>query len=438
MNNRGVEPSAARSELIVREAWSRSRAHGIDPRQVRRQDFDPLRLRRAQERARLLREAAEPALGPVHELMGAEPHMVVLSDPEGFIVRLLEPPAQGDVGRPTNFFEGASWSERDIGTNGVGTALAVGDPVLISGPEHFVGEYQRWTCVGIPLRMPDGTLAGALDFSLPNERMSSHTWGWALSVAAAVEAELARREPLSPVSAELRRLEEWDRRKDEALASLAHELRNPLNVMVMLLDSVDRFESDPARLGALTSRLRHQASRLTRVVGDVGDIARVKRGALLVREEPVELNEVARLALEASVPEFHRRRHRLEVRLCAAPLVVKGDADRLEQILTNLLTNAAKYTPPGGWVTLQSEAAPGQAVVRVRDDGFGIADTDLERIFDEFTRVVPRSGDPGGMGIGLALVRDLVRLHHGTVTARSEGPGRGSEFEVRLPLLALR
>jgi signal transduction histidine kinase len=123
------------------------------------------------------------------------------------------------------------------------------------------------------------------------------------------------------------------------------------------------------------------------------------------------------------------------MRLASHPLLVDGDPDRLEQVFTNILGNAAKYTPPGGNIVVDSRAAGGEARVRVRDDGRGIEPQDLGRIFGEFTRVVRSTDDPGGLGIGLALVKSLVRLHGGSVTARSDGPGKGSEFEVVLPLV---
>jgi len=127
------------------------------------------------------------------------------------------------------------------------------------------------------------------------------------------------------------------------------------------------------------------------------------------------------------------RHHTLAFRAGPRPLTIAGDPERLEQVFANLLVNAAKYTPPGGTIVLEAEAAPGEARIRVRDDGLGIPPEDLQRIFDEFARVARPDGDPGGLGIGLAVVRNIVRLHGGTVSARSEGLGKGSTFEVVVP-----
>lgn len=436
----------------VRQSWLRSAAHGVDAHAVRPQTLEQRRLAEARSRSGPLLEAAERSLQVIHQTLGQEPHMAALSDPDGLIVRLLAPRGAIGPGLASNLFEGASWHERDIGSNGIGTAIATEDAVTILGPQHFADDYMPWTCIGVPLHHPGGRLAGALDVSVRNERSSSQTLGWTLSVAEKIETALARTsaarridDALDPARLERtvgelldeqRRLEEWDRRKDSALASLSHELRNPLNVLEMLVDLAQRVAGDPVRFGEIAARLRRQTRRLTRLVADIGDVVAVKRGALVVRAERVDFNEIARQATEATRPEVERLGHKLIVSLSPAPLPVDGDPDRLEQVLTNLLTNAAKYTPAGGVVEIESEASAGTAVVRVRDSGHGIASEDLSHIFDEYSRVVPPGADPGGMGLGLTLVKNLVRLHHGTVTPRSEGPGRGSEFEVRLPLRA--
>jgi signal transduction histidine kinase len=325
-----------------------------------------------------------------------------------------------------------------------------------------------------------------LNLSVHNDRMSRHTWGWTLSLAQTIEGALANitppsaREELAALDDPLTnlrelfdrftaeaevsrnrafveqahrdlaraeeqvrgmihslrqdhaRLEEWDRRKDDALATLAHELNSPLAVIFMLLEAAEAAPDGGS--GETTARLRKQALRLSRVIRDVADMARVKRGGMTIEIEPVDLNQVARAAIEAALPGSTRKGQRLNADLCESALVVNGDPGRLEQVVTNLLTNATKYTPPGGSIVIESAADGAEAVLRVRDTGHGIAAENLERIFESFARVIPASGDPGGMGIGLSLVANLVRLHDGTVRARSEGPGKGSEFEVRLPL----
>jgi signal transduction histidine kinase len=203
--------------------------------------------------------------------------------------------------------------------------------------------------------------------------------------------------------------------------------------MALSLELLGRSTEVPGRVEAVHERLRHQVKRLGKVIGDISDATRVKRGALQIHTEPVDLNDVLAQAAESVRPQMNDRHHTLAVRPAREPLTIAGDPERLEQVFTNLLGNAAKYTPPGGTIVLEAEAAPGETRIRVRDDGLGIPPEDLQRIFDEFARVARPDGDPGGLGIGLAVVRNIVRLHGGTVTAHSDGLGKGSTFEVRLP-----
>jgi signal transduction histidine kinase len=472
----------------VVEAWLRSRAYTIDAHNVRRQQPDAARLGQAQVRSRDLLEAAEPSMRLVDDILAAEPHMVILTDADGLCLRLMAPRAQILADPAGNTFEGASWHERDVGSNGIGSALATKQPLVIMGPQHFADDYLHWTCMGVPLRSAGGELLGVLNLSVHNDRMSRHTWGWTLSLAQTIEGALANTTPPSAreelaalddplttlrdlfdrftAEAEVARksafveqahrdlaraeeqvrgmvqslrqghaqLEEWDRKKDDALATLAHELNSPLAVIFMLLEAAEAAPDGLGGRGDTTARLRKQAIRLSRVIKDVADMARLKRGGMTIEIEPVDLNQVVRAAIEAALPGSTRKSQRMNADLCESALVVSGDAGRLEQVVTNLLTNATKYTPPGGSIVIESAADGAEAVLRVRDSGHGIAAENLERIFESFARVIPAEGDPGGTGIGLSLVANLVRLHDGTVCARSEGLGKGSEFEVRLPL----
>ena len=176
---------------LVRAAWERCRAYGLDPRSLPRQTVDPEALRRAHQRSRQLLAAADPFLRRVHETLGDQPHLIALADREGIILGLLADPTAREHGAAANLFEGASWEERACGCNGAGTALATGQPLVLIGPEHFMDAHVGWTSVGIPLRDPIGQLVGALDLSVPNEQISLHSWGWMLSIGQGVEAGLA-------------------------------------------------------------------------------------------------------------------------------------------------------------------------------------------------------------------------------------------------------
>jgi PAS domain S-box-containing protein len=231
-------------------------------------------------------------------------------------------------------------------------------------------------------------------------------------------------------------LREADRRKDEFLATLAHELRNPLapisNAVQLLRVGADAATRDDAR-----HIIERQLLQLVHLVDDLLDVSRISQGKVVLRRESVDLAAVVQTAVETSRPALEAGRHTLTVRLPpAGTLVVDADVTRLTQIIANLLNNAAKYTPEGGSVSVSAERDEGHALVCVEDSGVGIPPELLPRVFDMFAQVdrtLARS--QGGLGIGLALVKRLVEMHDGTVTAQSDGHGRGCRFAVRLPLL---
>lgn len=229
-------------------------------------------------------------------------------------------------------------------------------------------------------------------------------------------------------------LSDADRRKDEFLATLAHELRNPLapirnSLQIMRLRKVD----DPQILWA-RDVIERQTLQMTRLIDDLLDISRITRGRIQLKKEIVELGDVVRRAVETARPLIEERHHDLNVSIPKPSIPVNVDPVRLEQILTNLLNNAAKYTEPHGHIWLTVEPGNPQVAVRVRDDGIGIAADLLPRVFDMFVQAEPgKDRAKGGLGIGLSLVQRLVEMHGGSVSAHSDGPGRGSEFVVRLP-----
>jgi signal transduction histidine kinase len=258
----------------------------------------------------------------------------------------------------------------------------------------------------------------------------------------------ARTRESERLAAELRAraeaLAETDRRKDEFLAMLAHELRNPLGAIAnasYLLEQLGAGDRDE-RLAKPVAIIRRQIQHLVRMVDDLLDVSRITRGKVELRREPLDLGEVLQHAVEAARPLAASKGQSLRMKLAGPPLPVVGDATRLEQVFSNLLRNALKFTDEGGNVEVSArrdgEGAGAEAVVRVRDDGIGIPADLLPRIFDLFAQGeqgLDRAG--AGLGIGLTLVRSLVEMHGGRVEARSDGPGRGSEIEVRLPLAPL-
>ena len=224
-----------------------------------------------------------------------------------------------------------------------------------------------------------------------------------------------------------------DVRKDQFLATLAHELRNPLAPISNSLQ-VLRVASDPVQWSNSRAIIERQVAQLVHLVDDLLDVSRISRGKLELRRRRVRLADVLAAAVETSQPAIEAQRHRLHVTQPSEDVWLDADLTRLAQVFANLLNNSAKYMEAGGTVTVEAVASADEVVVCVRDTGIGIASDMLPHIFDPFIqadRSLERS--QGGLGIGLTLVRRLVELHHGSVSARSEGLGRGTEFAVRLP-----
>jgi len=229
------------------------------------------------------------------------------------------------------------------------------------------------------------------------------------------------------------RLREADRRKDVFLASLAHELRNPLAPIrtgVAILRMTDAESRSDTVLAMMERQLQHMA----RLLDDLLDVSRISRGKITLNSERIDLRQVVDAAVEANRPLIEEMGHVFSVSLPSAPAVLNADPVRFAQIVSNLLNNAAKYTPPGGRIVLKAEHRGHEVEVSVTDNGIGIPAESVESIFEMFTQVgSPSSNAQGGLGIGLSLAKGLVSLHGGTIQAHSEGLGRGSEFRVRVP-----
>ena len=231
-------------------------------------------------------------------------------------------------------------------------------------------------------------------------------------------------------------LAEADLRKNEFLATLAHELRNPLAPIRTGLEVLKRADGDGNVGEQARAMMERQLSHLVRLVDDLMDVSRITSGKIELRKQPVQLTAAVNSALETSRGLIEQMGHTLEVVLPEQPIAVNADLTRLAQVFMNLLNNAAKYSEPGGHVRLIAERSGTDLVVSVKDNGIGIAAEHLPHVFDMFSQA-DRSLEKaqGGLGIGLTLVKRLVELHGGTVDARSDGPGRGSEFVVRLPIV---
>jgi PAS domain S-box-containing protein len=266
------------------------------------------------------------------------------------------------------------------------------------------GDYRWLRSTGVPRFHSDGSLKGYVGCSVDI-------------------SELQRSE---------RALKQADRRKDEFLATLAHELRNPL---APIRSALEILADDAGPRADLYQMLERQVDQLVRLVDDLLDVSRITRGHLALRTERVQLADVLRTALETVRPQLDAARHKLVTSLPRGPLWLDADPLRLAQLLVNLLGNSARYTPEGGRIEIVAERRGEEVVIAVRDNGVGIAPELLPRVFEPFTQIGPAPRDAaGGLGIGLALAAQLAALHRGRLEAHSDGPGRGSEFRVVLPL----
>jgi len=477
----GVVPAATRP--VVADSWHRSRAFGVAPGRMLRQPCDRQRLLAASVRSARLMDAAVALLGELHASLSEQPHLLALADPDGLILWLrADDSCKALALDESNLFEGASWHERDIGANGIGTSLATGAPVALVGPEHFADAYMDWTCVGVPLRDPQGTIIGSLDLSVPNEHVQLPTWGLMLTMARAIERQLAGaapehwpdehpNQPLSALrgilefllrdeafgerkalldrartaldSAEhvLRNaMEETSRRRTEiearqqfneySLNEFVHEMRNALTAVNTTIGAMAVRPGDSALFERAHEMIEQHARQLNRLLDDLLDVQLIERGKLRLEPETVNLNEVVEQAADAVRDSAQRRRHQLQLRV-PQDLELVGDRVRLVQIMTNLLTNAVRYTPDGGSIAVEACSLGSIVELRVRDSGVGIDPDLVSRLFDPF--VQGPGGHRAGLGVGLNLVQRLVVAHGGSIRVCSEGPGCGSEFRVQLP-----
>jgi PAS domain S-box-containing protein len=380
----------------------------------------------ALDNARLFQQAQD-ANQTLSALVRACPLAVMVLEPEDGTVRLWNPAAErifgwteGEVlGRPLSAVPADRWEEFR------GNLRAV-----VSGEPFHVAETRRLRKDGTPL-----------DVSLWASPLPSPGGARVLAIVADV-TERKR------VVDERRRLEEQSRRrgeelaaadraKDEFLAMLAHELRNPLAAIANAGHVLDRQGAASPGASELPAMIGRQIRHLSRLVDDLLDVSRFNRGRIELRKETIDLRRAVEGAVETARPLIEQRRHALDVALPAEPLWIEADLTRIEQVLANLLHNAAKFTEPDGAISLSVQPEGAEVLVRVRDTGAGISADLLPRVFDLFVqeeRSLARS--QGGLGIGLTLVRTLVERHGGTIEAASGGPGRGSEFRIRLPRLS--
>lgn len=371
-------------------------------------------------------EGPEPSVGQderlFHGFLEAAPDAVVIIDGAGVIVQVN--------GQTEKLF-------------GYRREELVGHPVEMLMPDRYRGSHVAETRSYIADPHPRTMGRGLKLFGLRKNRdefpidvsISPLPPERGLLVASIIRDMTTHRRLEEELRQQTHALEEADRQKDDFLSAVAHELRSPLTVLKAVAYVLRSPQTDTIAREQTLKMLERQTAHMARLIEDLLDLTRVRSGTLTLRREAVDLRTVVADAVDMAKPLIESRHHRLEIEPFTRPLKVSGDPFRLVQVLSNLLTNAAKFTPEGGHIWLSAVSAGETVTIRIRDNGGGISKDMLPRVFDLFTQVDPEHGRAAGLGIGLALTRQLVGLHGGTVEATSDGSGKGSEFVVTLPLL---
>lgn len=389
--------------------------------------------------SRSLDDGLEEILAAALELLGADQGNLQLLDPAGDVLRIV---AQRGFERTfLDFFR----EVRVADESACGRALRFGQRVVIDDVESEASFAPYRTIaraagfrsvISSPLIGADGTRVGVISSHFPIVHRPRAQELGRLDLYLRQASDFIERCKLDETLRQSEEaLREADRRKDEFLAVLAHELRNPLAPIRYALATAKKSAQSGAQRRRAEEVVERQVAHMSRLLDDLLDISRITRGMLELKKSHVELHQVIAAAVETARPLIDSKHHRLSLDLPQHTVRLEADAVRVAQVFANLLINAAKYTDPGGHIELRATQQPHQVSVTVRDNGIGIPSELMPRLFTLFSQVHATTGRmQDGLGVGLSLVRGLVALHGGTVEARSEGAGRGSEFTVHLPL----
>jgi PAS domain S-box-containing protein len=390
-------------------------------------------------RSRSLSEGLDEILAAVIELLGAEKGNIQLLDAKGAVLSIVA--QHGFEPAFLEFFREVSATD----DSACGRALRSAQRIVIEdvetdtpyAPFRAVARAAGYrSVISVPLVGADGAQLGMVSTHFRLIHRPSEQELRRLDLYLRQACDFIQRCKLEQVLQQSEEaLRDADRRKDEFLALLAHELRNPLAPIRYTLAANKKSGRSPEQRKRGEQIIERQVTHMSRLLDDLLDVSRITRSMLELKKNPTELTMVVGSAIETARPILDTKHHTLSVDLPKQAVRLEADAVRLAQVFSNLLINAAKYTDPGGHIQLRADQEGSEVVVAIRDNGIGISADMMPRLFEMFSQAQAALGRAeGGLGIGLALVRGIVTLHGGTIEVRSDGPGRGSEFIVRLPV----
>jgi PAS domain S-box-containing protein len=379
------DPSPPSVRPVVLASWQRSSAYGVDPYRLQPQTPDSAQLWIARERSRHLMEAAEPLLRHAHDILGAQPHVLALSDADGLILSLWSgsDPSDEEL-RRSNLFAGASLSERAIGCNGVGTCLAAAESVILIGPEHFQESYVDWTCIGVPL-VVEGEIIGALDLSMPNEHTSIHSWGWVLSLARATETAVTRDHAARPLN------------------EVPAALDSPLQAVRAVLDLLGSQADFASTHRDFFEAARHELDRAEEQLSSV--LNRLAESERQARRELAELQAIYETApVGLGIIDSELRYTRINERLAGINGIPA--ADHLGRTVREVVPDLADAAEP----LLRQVLDTGQAVQDLELSGTTAADPgEVHHWVEQYSPLRDQSGDVFGVNVVVADVTDQKR-----------------------------
>lgn len=405
-------PVSLRPEIT--EAWQRCFDAGLDQTRVVVQAVDPVDLERRRQRRSGLIKLALPVMEPLRKVLCAHPHVVGLLDEDAVNLIILTDEKTREIGPSINIVEGACWSEKKMGVCGPGTAVATGKPVVIIGREHYLDALIDWTCMGAPIRHPNGQIIGLVSLAIPNQFAHHHSFGMLLTAAEAVEARMREfhQNPLIQNGIDL---------QDQAI-EFAHEIRNPLTAVKGVIQLLNSNQLDEKFSPYLDMALK-ELDRATELLSFFMALHKPINPAF----QAVDLNEIIGCLGALMSPVVADRGVEFRMVLSNGPLIVRADPKLIHQVGQNLIRNALEAMDSGGKLTVRTVLTGSMASAAFSDNGPGIPPERLSTIFHPYV-----TGNEKGVGVGLALCEKIIRVHGGRISVKSD-LGLGTVFEIKIP-----